>query len=1595
MKKITPSSRQKFIGSNERAAFKNHNKEFVAQLPDEAFDHLFENFGNDHKVAWDVMNNFPGQTIDYTDLDSHLEDIPYVDDAASILVDNIQSKKKTLFITDSDNDGSFAQAGLLEFCGKVNADNLFVEYSQALSKTTHHGFTKELVKNWFDSNKFDYNEPVDIVTADNGINSVHEQEEILKAFPNVNLIITDHHLPDEKNRVLINDRTVVVNPKVGRDYNDTTDYWKNKNISGAHTLMLVLEKASKQLLPDDIHAESVGTYKRLSHISNMVDYVDSDIRHKPTSESVAERNSTLSSLMNSNNTMRKIISSAIDRSDMESSSLAPHKDFLSSINNKVNDVNFRAKSILNIVNIPGSESFNSDLLSEINHPSTSNNINSNFIEQLRPHIFYLSEKDNKTLYENDMLNAMLDIYKDLKVCESSTMDYMRGHESGVSINKFENATVMYPNSDLHELILNRKLLMKTYNEENNGFMMVIDRLDVNDDKPEVAGSFRSLHSIYDILSKDDISDFENTHNLKIEIQGHDKAAGIGFKFNGKSSTMKIKKTLNSFAEFVSDKHNSLNLESADIPLLTTNLSGLKNFANLNKSARGYLSNMNSVNPILMLSPNDNILNPQTQEITSISEFIKKKNYGYASLPTTIDGHSAVLPINLLQKVVESDYTTGIEMSPMSSNTLIGSSTKTEAELINSKEIVIADKTLDDDMEFYKKNHLNNNDWVVIDLEDITLNDTNVQDLENTMIMAIDTLGASITSIDFEAQLGGSPKAFNVGVTQIDIDKSSQKSLTVSNFNKRAVVSGSGDTFLLTKKQIQDINNGDSDIFTIVPNDVASKFPNHFTNLNGDVLVPNDNFNIKNIEQIRNKKIVDDRIIYNRSVEVKMFNKIIKDRDVKVSTNLEDLTGISQSMIDEFGENTYTVDRALHSLLKNDDTVITAWNLPFDMRVIKTNFPMVHKYINEKSSGVFDMAKVARNLKMGYDDNGQLSFKVGKKQVFFYDDELLNKSSRKDHSTITSFLTSARKNTFFEDIDGNYLLEINDKGEVLLIDKAQEKSTGKIKLFDSPKEALLEAKKVTKLPSNYGKYSVPHTIAHRDAKKIIKHSLSSDEINIPDFEGYMLKNTPRLAQYAEFLKKENIFELLKTNPDKANKIMSKSKISSRIDSLNKLKVSLGQSSLLEHKDIITNKLFLNYDFSDSKENNIKSFLRENPETNVSKDELNDLCDIFITSNYNIFSKQRTPWKYQKVIDNLPNNFPPADSTWFESKSFKDMKVLDDLAKKTVLKKSEILEILKDIVEYKKYYGLDETLSEEFHRNVSPAGDSSIELSLYFENLIPIAKSSESSFNKIIDGSLMNGMSIVSPDAEQPHDNAGHLQAINTFSRGHQGITIKKQNAQSSSSILRFDDLSIFTKDNRIRINNIPPALNKIEIEKMAKYQANYSYLVSNINNVKDDATRESLFSLMEDGGYDDLFSSNDKFLINQGITIAPDSSKTDIKLMSSSLVSLILEDGDIDDLPSNLSLTNEDQSELFNFATFISRSSGKNNDQLIESIGCHLDSMVATKPAPFNEESSILKTIRKSPNDNSLIEKIIAFRNTYHSEATLYAPSKTVISSNEP
>src|SRR5690554_3372734 len=218
-----------------------HDISFVS---DEKLVEIFEvNFESNLSLAERVLFN------KYDEVKRKEYPINGIEESAELFLKHVKAKKPTLLLTDNDNDGSLAQAVMMaakdldsELLGDVH-----VEFSQNINpKKSLHGITLEVVQAWVDKYGYKKDDELMIVTADNGIQSKEEVELILKHFPNSKIIITDHHLPSEKDTPTPSSRLKIVDPMYKPE-----GHFKNTglNISGANVFSWFLKNVIRKNNP--------------------------------------------------------------------------------------------------------------------------------------------------------------------------------------------------------------------------------------------------------------------------------------------------------------------------------------------------------------------------------------------------------------------------------------------------------------------------------------------------------------------------------------------------------------------------------------------------------------------------------------------------------------------------------------------------------------------------------------------------------------------------------------------------------------------------------------------------------------------------------------------------------------------------------------------------------------------------------------------------------------------------------------------------------------------------------------------------------------------------------------------------------------------------------------------------------------------------------------------------------------------------------------------------------------------------------------------------------------------------------------------------
>lgn len=1209
------------------------------KIPNELWADVFEvNFDSNIKLAEEIiLNNKSDYTFEF--LRKEHKKIKNLNKASNILIDGIEKGKKILFATDTDNDGSLSQAALIEFL-KVFPDNenLSLQYTQTVNKNSTRGLTVDMVDLWASSKGVDKNEDFIICTADNGINSRTEQEKINKSFPNAKIVITDHHLPDPDEVIIENKNTIIFNPKY-----KPTKYFEKKNISGAATLVVLLEEVISKLEEENSITNHMDVKENLFEIAkaaNLLDYVNTSIGDKPVKDFLIEKYVSLGSLMNLNNSLNKVITGNLTEDFLESLSQnieGIDNTVIKDSINKIQEQNHMAYLLLSlnekykkfdketVEKLEKNDFY--DLLTIQLTKSTLNyeNINPNYIEQLRPIIYNYSIIENKNAFENEINNNMVKVYENIRKAERDMIEEFRKGNIMHS-DKLENSTILYPLDKKILSLFNRKFLGKVYNEENNGILLILDNIE----KEKVSGSFRSLYDIQDILKGKE--KLEKLLKIKIKFMGHDRAAG--FVITSEDGDIKPQ-VITAVNKFMNNRISELKMEekSEFKNYILSDLSELSLIDKINRKIKGNLTNMTSINPIIKFNKSTYLTEKETLKQKNLQQLIKDKKYGYVIVNMNFHGDALIIPTELLRNIVNSNFKDYIEMNYIDNGVFIAARTLDNKKVTNIVKLKNENNYQKELLDFYKEKYLKDGkNEVDLSYEKIKempyFKNNNYGDLEysrfeNFVIRIIDSSDSDILCVlDTEGTgLGQAPKCLNIGALNLMIDENSGFEMSKNDFEKSYFKSNSGERFLLNEEDRSTlINLTPAKIKRLSFNDKRNLLKNE----NGDLfLSPEGNSSFK---KMHNFKIEGNKVLLNRNIKTKVISYLINDTDFKLTQEIEDLTGITNTMLNVAGMRTWQVDEEFTNKFEGKKVIFQAHNLPYDLGVIKANMP---KLFNKMSTSLLsDSAMYSRIQKLAYDNIPVGSFPSHSylKSFIFYDS---------DYSDISlSKFLSNEEDSVLPDKNGKFVLKRKNK-IISLIDK---ESNNEVRVEENTQELKDMAIK-KEMPNNGIKYSVEQLSLHETVRNIL------------------------LANEVKKIKAAKIPEELAS-----------------------------KKQIIEH-------FMMNYHFDNSLKENVFNFISsldfeeklffENEE-NIAL--LESLSYDFLDKNKEIEKKFTEAWVYKKILHLIE---PKREDINDE--------VLDILSYQTEIPKDKVKQVLEDTVFFKEKFGLEKALVNEVHNNIIYEGE----------------------------------------------------------------------------------------------------------------------------------------------------------------------------------------------------------------------------------------------------------------------------------------------------
>lgn len=1234
----------KFKKSLEKSLIlEDKEKELFYKMPEDVYAKIFaHNFNGDIKLAERILfNDFDKvEEIDLPRLNKEKQKIANLQKSTNLFNKFVNNGDNIVFITDNDNDGSLSQAAIIEFLKLMNDEDkekISVLYSQPLNGNTNRGFTVDLVDLYVKENNINTKSKFLIVTADNGINSLDEQLKIQTKYPNANILITDHHLPDPVSVIKENSKTVIFNPKY-----KSTAFFQKKNISGANTVAVLLENIIKVRYQEKYESNPIElkNMREISQVANLLDYVDTDIVDKPLRNYIIEKANKIGTLLNVNNSLNKIITGELSTTfiqslvsnieNLDTQKLTDHVD-------NIHRQNILAAKLLNMSKKYDFESskftkanFYDLLAIELeNSIDEYKAINPNFIEQLRPLIYNYSFVDNKNIFQNELNEVMLKVFEEIRGAERGLFEEIRKGKIMIA-EKLENSTILYPIEESITKVFNRKFLGKAYNEENNGFLLIFDNIQ----KHKVTGSFRSLYRIQDILK--DKEELEKSFKINIDFMGHDKAAGFFLTATDDNEiTPKVITAVNEFINSRIEELKKLELTS-NATYVVSDLDSLDIIDKINQKVKGNLSNMVSISPLLKFNNNTYLTNSRTSEQFSLQQLIKEKKYGYVSVNMNFHGDTIILPTELLRKLSENNFRDYIKVSYMDNGVFMASNYLDVSKVKNTVKVTRGNEEKEELLTYFKERFLNNNHEVDLTYDMLkevpyfknnSFSDMEFTRFENLVIRIIESTDSDVLAIlDTEGTgLGKAPKCLNLGALNFEVDKESGIEVETVDFHNSYFKTLHGNRFVLNenekselielnKSQVENLTFPDRKLLLIKNSDDTAYMHNPSN--------PKKKNKFKQV--LNNYKEIGDIVKINRRIKSNMYSYLINDTDFKLPQEIIALTGISNRMLNAAGKRTHVVDEEFTKKYEGKKVIFQAHNLPYDMGVIQANMPILFKKMEE--SVLSDSAIFSRKMKLAYDKINVANFTQAR-SIYFY-------ASEHSEMSILPFLKNADRNFsgVFPDRTGRHLLKINNF-EVSLIDK---ESNNEFKLMTNGVPStpidMIEEMSIGDLPNTGIKYSVEQLSLHETVRNIL---LSKEAFNIK-------------------------------------------------------KIDIPSSLNILSKEL--NYFMENYHFDSTVNENFSHFIEyigtENSDSLYQNKELIEkLAADFLSENREIQNKFANAWVYKKVL----TIFDPEKGKVTDD-------VIDILSYQTDIPKNIVKDVLEDTIDYKEKFGLDHALVHEVHNNI---------------------------------------------------------------------------------------------------------------------------------------------------------------------------------------------------------------------------------------------------------------------------------------------------------
>jgi hypothetical protein len=931
------------LSQGEKRGFQQLDNEFFRSS-------LRDIYHGDVTLARQVMSGNYSK-INKDEAKAPLKEIHTLDRASATIISAVEGKKPILLIGDNDADGSFGQGIGLEFKFQTGAD---ITTSPKTFSPAQHSFSIQQIDDWVADKGISPDSDFVVLTVDIGTNQRAEQSAFIARYPNAKLIITDHHTPKFNAKLIITDHHTPkldhYTPKLNAKFIITDHHTPKLNwmveedlpnsmlvspymvgslstgntsyVAGGYILNVVLEKATREVLltrgvDADRVSELVKPMEAMAEASNLLDCIEGDVRLKPLLQALVDKARECGQLITigglggwvSSRQSEKIMAFGREVN-------APMSESLFEIRDNILRQNHLAKSLLGLFDRLGEEDIKigDELLKASSVPYDASD-DVDYISRIKGplvHLTYNNELSGKD--KSDWLKYACNVFKSVSREEKAILNFIREHKL-LSERSNNEVVITEPVHSMVESLFSSAQLRKAH----FGMARPMHISVKHSGTKLIRANIRSSVSLFDALGRV----AEKFPAFEFGFNGHGGSGELSM--STRSGQLFPANILDQLQEYMTEKVIELKVDVKLNNLVEVEFANIGLIGKINEVTKAviYGGEERQIQAIVTLSDDLIVMDSFSRESLSLSDVVARNPWEYTKFDIDFHDTVAILSNSAIKTILDSDFESKAKFTQIGSKAFMLNDVVTPEQYKIANVVKLKthrEKEQAKLSKFYDDNFVKKGVTAIPvtreEAKEALLFNKNGADtfekFEAVTLGLMNSIGSDahvVLDVETADGLGQAAKLTNIGMMIYVRTPNSGKSISGSTFESLRT---SAPDSILNSRFIESSNS----------------------------------------------------YIINEELTLELSSKFINEDDTRVLVSIENLTQISNKMLQELGSSIEETQATLVAYLSQFGLItFQAHNLPFDSNICSSNLPGLKKLMDEHV--YLDTALLAKNERLAY------------------------------------------------------------------------------------------------------------------------------------------------------------------------------------------------------------------------------------------------------------------------------------------------------------------------------------------------------------------------------------------------------------------------------------------------------------------------------------------------------------------------------------------------------------------------------------------------------------------------------------------------------